>query len=278
MAHYYRHHATMNSRPAAATFDGALFREPVLWKFMLLVAITYLVWSEKLTIVLDLSPASAREQAEAGGHKIRASLIPEIFQEKEREKPQKRRPASAVVLPPGSQGQIRFALDPGFAARNNTEGEEVTAAMEKCRDYVARFAPVAVAEMHKFGIPASVILAQGLLESDAGESRLARGTNNHFGMKCFSKRCKKGHCANFSDDSHKDFFVKYGNVWSSYRAHSQFLKNSRRYAHLFKLNTADYRGWAQGLAKAGYATDKKYGEKLIALIQNLELDAYDQKR
>lgn len=277
MAHYYRHHAAMNSRPAAAIFDGALFREPVLWKFMLLVAITYLVWSEKLTIVLDLSPASAREQAEAGGHKIRASLMPEIFQEKKPEKPQKRRPQSAVLLPAGAQGQIRFAMDPGFATRNNIGNEEVAAAMDKCRDYVARFAPVAVAEMHKYGIPASVILAQGLLESDAGESRLARSTNNHFGMKCFSKRCKKGHCANFSDDSHKDFFVNYGNVWGSYRAHSQFLKNSRRYAHLFELDAADYRGWAKGLAKAGYATDKKYGEKLVALIQNLELDAYDRK-
>lgn len=276
MAHYYRHHAAMNSRPAAAIFDGALFREPVLWKFMLLVAITYLVWSEKLTIVLDLSPVSAREQAEAGGHKIRASLMPEIFQEKKPEKPQKRRPKSAVLLPAGAQGQIRFAMDPGFATRNNIGNEEVAAAMDKCRDYVARFAPVAVAEMHKYGIPASVILAQGLLESDAGESRLARSTNNHFGMKCFSKRCKKGHCANFSDDSHKDFFVKYGNVWGSYRAHSQFLKNSRRYAHLFELEAADYRGWAKGLAKAGYATDKKYGEKLVALIQNLELDAYDR--
>ena len=277
MAHYYRHHATMNSRPAAATFDGALFREPVLWKFMLLVAVTYLVWSEKLTIVLDLSPSSAREQVEAGGQKIRASLIPEIFPGKDKEKPQKRRQQTAVMLPPGSQGNIRFAVDPGFAARNDVESGEVSDAMEKCRDYVARFAPVAVAEMHKFGIPASVILAQGLLESNAGESRLAHGTNNHFGMKCFSKRCKKGHCANFSDDSHKDFFVKYGNVWSSYRAHSQFLKNSRRYAHLFRLEPDDFRGWARGLAKAGYATDKNYGEKLIALIQNLELTAYDRR-
>lgn len=268
----------MNSRPAAATFDGAILREPVLWKCMLLVAITYLVWSEKLSIVLDLSPAAAREQVEAGGQKIRASLLPEIFSGTEKaETPQKRR-LSGVMLPVGAQGNITYAVDPGFAMRNQVDRGTVTEAMEKCRDYVERFAPVAVAEMHKFGIPASIILAQGLLESNAGESKLARGTNNHFGMKCFSKRCKKGHCANFSDDTHKDFFLKYGNVWSSYRAHSQFLKNSRRYAHLFQLEPGDYRGWARGLAKAGYATDKKYGEKLIALIHNLELDAYDQPR
>lgn len=267
----------MNSRPTAATFDGAMFREPVLWKFMLLAAITYLVWSEKLSIVLDLSPSSAREQLEAGGHKVKASLLPEIFAGKNEAATGKRRPRASVELPPDSRANITYAVDPGFAERNNVQSENVSEAMIKCREYVARFAPVAVAEMHKFGIPASIILAQGLLESNAGESKLARGTNNHFGMKCFSKRCGKGHCANFSDDSHKDFFVKYGNVWGSYRAHSQFLKSAKRYAHLFELQPDDFRGWARGLAKAGYATDKKYGEKLIALIQNLELNAFDQR-
>lgn len=267
----------MNSRPAAASIDGAMFREPVLWKFMLLAAITYLVWSEKLSIVLDLSPSSAREQLEPGGHKVKASLLPDFFSGKPEKPVGKRRPRAAVVLPPESRTNITHAVDPGFAERNNVQSGEVSEAMAKCREYVARFGPVAVAEMHKFGIPASVILAQGLLESNAGESKLARGTNNHFGMKCFSKRCRKGHCANFSDDSHKDFFVKYSNVWGSYRAHSQFLKSAKRYSHLFELESDDFRGWARGLAKAGYATDKKYGEKLIALIQNLDLTAFDQR-
>jgi len=276
MAHVHHHHATRSSRPAAGTFDGAIFQEPVLWKFMLLIAITYLVWSEKLSIVLDLNPYSAREQLEAGGRKVKASFLPDIFSGKNSETPAKRRPEASVILPPEVRGNMTYAVDPGFAERNKINSSEVSEAMVKCREYVARFAPVAVAEMHKFGVPASIILAQGLLESNAGESKLARSTNNHFGMKCFSKRCKKGHCSNFTDDSHKDFFVKYGNVWGSYRAHSQFLKNSRRYAHLFQLEPHNYRGWARGLTKAGYATDKKYGEKLIALIQNLELEAYDQ--
>lgn len=278
MAQFHHHQATMNSRPAATSIDGAMLQEPVLWKFMLLIAITYLVWSEKLSIVLDLSPSSAREHVEAGGHKIKASLLPNIFSGSGAKTPEtRRRLHAAVLLPPESRTNITHAVDPGFAERNKISPEDVSEAMAKCREYVARFAPVAVAEMHKFGIPASIILAQGLLESNAGDSKLARGTNNHFGMKCFSKRCQKGHCANFSDDSHKDFFVKYSNVWGSYRAHSQFLKNSRRYTHLFRLESDDFRGWARGLTKAGYATDKKYGEKLIALIQNLDLEAYDQR-
>ena len=136
--------------------------------------------------------------------------------------------------------------------------------------YIKRYADVAVSEMEKYGIPASVTLAQGLLESDAGESRLARINNNHFGIKCFSKDCSKGHCANFTDDSHKDFFRKYKSSWESYRAHSQLLMG-RRYRHLKKLGNENYRDWARGLKKAGYATDKHYAEKLINIIDELKL-------
>ena len=129
--------------------------------------------------------------------------------------------------------------------------------------------------MEKYGIPASIILAQGLIETNAGESRLSVRNNNHFGMKCFSKKCRKGHCSNFTDDSHKDFFRKYKTAWESYRAHSHLL-NAKRYRHLKKLGTKDYKGWAKGLRKAGYATDKRYAEKLINLIETLRLDKFDQ--
>lgn len=272
---YYTHTA-MNSNPASADFDGGLLREPVLWKLLLLIGITYLVWSEKLSIVLDLTPNASQEHLEPGSErKVKASLLPDLFSKPE--KAPASAPKTGVVLPAGSSGNCVFSIDPEYAGRNDINNQEVTLALEKCRDYVARFAPVAIAEMHKYGIPASIVLAQGLLESDAGESKLARSTNNHFGIKCFSNRCKKGHCINFSDDSHKDFFIKYNNIWSSYRAHSQFLKNSRRFSHLFNLDTQDFRNWARGLAKSGYATDKKYGEKLIALILNLHLHDFDQQ-
>lgn len=139
--------------------------------------------------------------------------------------------------------------------------------------YVKRFAKVAQGEMQKYGIPASITLAQGLLESNAGKSPLANKNNNHFGIKCFSKKCRKGHCSNFTDDSHKDFFRNYDTAWESYRAHSEFLLGNR-YKHLLKEN--NYKTWANGLVKAGYATDQAYGKKLINLIEGLELYRYDE--
>lgn len=141
--------------------------------------------------------------------------------------------------------------------------------------YVKRFSKVAQTEMEKFGIPASITLAQGLLESNVGVSRLATRNNNHFGIKCFSKKCRKGHCSNFTDDSHKDFFRKYRSAWESYRAHSKLL-TAKRYSKLYKLKETDYKGWATGLKKAGYATDPKYAEKIIALIEDLNLNQYDK--
>jgi flagellum-specific peptidoglycan hydrolase FlgJ len=144
-----------------------------------------------------------------------------------------------------------------------------------CLTYLERFISVAKSEKEQFGIPASIILAQGLLETNAGQSRLALKCNNHFGIKCFSKKCKKGHCHNFTDDHHKDFFVVYPSTWASYRAHSKFLKQAR-YNLLFKLDASDYKAWAKGLKKCGYATDPRYAEKLIAIIEYFELYQYDE--
>ena len=93
-------------------------------------------------------------------------------------------------------------------------------------------------------------------------------------MKCFSRKCKKGHCSNFSDDTHKDFFRIYNNAWESYRSHSELLMG-KRYKHLTKLGTKNYKDWAIGLKKAGYATDKNYHNKLIKLIEGLHLYKYD---
>ncbi|HFB99492.1 MAG TPA: mannosyl-glycoprotein endo-beta-N-acetylglucosamidase [Phaeodactylibacter sp.] len=169
---------------------------------------------------------------------------------------------------------LTFILNPTYAKRKNIDREIVLKKQETVHRYIKRYADVAVAEMNKYGIPASITLAQGLLESDAGESRLAIKNNNHFGVKCFSKKCKKGHCANFTDDTHKDFFRKYKNVWDSFRAHSILLQG-KRYRSLKKLKSNDYKGWARGLKKAGYATDKKYAEKLILIIETLELNTYD---
>lgn len=141
-------------------------------------------------------------------------------------------------------------------------------------DYITRFSKIAQGEMHKFGIPASISLAQGLIESRAGTSKLAVSNNNHFGMKCFAKNCGKGHCSNHTDDTHKDFFRKYDNAWESWRAHSQLLA-SGRYEKL-KRHGRDYRAWANGLQSVGYATDKNYAKKLIGIIERYDLHKFDR--
>ena len=164
---------------------------------------------------------------------------------------------------------------PATPAKPKRKPIVMTEKTKKQLAYVERFASVAQEEMQKFHIPASITLAQGLIETNAGQSPLATKNNNHFGIKCFSKSCKKGHCSNFSDDSHKDFFRKYASSWESFRAHSKLL-TYKRYKHLAQLPTSDYKGWAVGLKKAGYATDKNYHNKLIRLIESLHLDKYDE--
>jgi flagellum-specific peptidoglycan hydrolase FlgJ len=139
--------------------------------------------------------------------------------------------------------------------------------------YIAKYSKIAVSEMRKFGVPASISLAQGLIESRAGSSKLAVNNNNHFGMKCFMKNCAKGHCTNFTDDSHKDFFRKFAKPWESWRAHSQMISTGR-YAKL-KKHGRDYRKWAYGLKAVGYATDRNYADKIISIIERYRLNKYD---
>ncbi len=140
--------------------------------------------------------------------------------------------------------------------------------------YVGRYRDIAVRQMKEEGIPASITLAQGLLESGTGQSTLATRNNNHFGLKCFSKSCSAGHCSNHSDDHHKDFFLIFPDAEASYLAHAKLLRKDR-YRKLFRLDRTDYRGWARGLSAAGYATDPKYADKLIRMIETLELYRLD---
>lgn len=143
----------------------------------------------------------------------------------------------------------------------------------QAKAYIERYAPIAVAEMKRYGIPASISLAQGLVESRAGQSTLARKNNNHFGIKCFSRKCKRGHCSNHTDDTHKDFFRIFKSPWESWRAHSLMLANGR-YAQL-KSHGTNYRAWAAGLKELGYATDKRYDAKLMGMIERYDLSRFD---
>lgn len=147
-------------------------------------------------------------------------------------------------------------------------------AKSKVLAYIERYAPIAQEEYQQFGILPSITLAQGLLESNVGESKLAKKNNNHFGLKCFSKQCKAGHCSNFGDDTHKDFFRKFDTVWFSYRYHSKLLQKGR-YKRCYKCNQ-DYKCWARALKKAGYATDKNYHHTIIKVIEYHNLTQYDK--
>ncbi len=179
-----------------------------------------------------------------------------------------------VVIPKQKFGNLTFVLNADFAKRNQISKKIVQEKLENCKQYIQKNAILAQAEMKASGVPASITLAQALLESDAGESGLARATNNQFGIKCFSHKCKKGHCQNFTDDSHKDFFLKHKTVGDSYKMHSQFLKQPR-YSHLFKLANTDCTAWANGLVKLGYATDKQYSQKLLKIIDAFGLCRFD---
>lgn len=127
--------------------------------------------------------------------------------------------------------------------------------------------------MKKYKIPASITLAQGLLESGAGRSELARRSNNHFGIKCGSSW--NGPTVRHDDDARNECFRAYYNPIQSYEDHSVFLSNGSRYQFLFKLKPTDYRGWAKGLKKAGYATNPSYATQLIQIIEDYELYKYD---
>jgi len=129
--------------------------------------------------------------------------------------------------------------------------------------YIEKYKDWAIIEMHRSGVPASITLAQGILESSSGNSRLAKYANNHFGIKCKGNWTGKTIYAN--DDAPDECFRAYESVLESYRDHSEFLRKNWRYHELFELKITDYKGWCRGLRKAGYATNPQYGTILINL-------------
>lgn len=146
---------------------------------------------------------------------------------------------------------------------------------EEIQFYVDNFKEIAQNNMKAHGIPASITLAQGILESGAGKGKLALSANNHFGIKCHKEWT--GDSVKHDDDAAQECFRKYEDPAESYRDHSLFLTSRPRYSSLFKLDKGDYESWAKGLKAAGYATDVKYPDKLIGLIERFELYKYDNE-
>ena len=140
-------------------------------------------------------------------------------------------------------------------------------------DYFNEYGKLAVQQMNKYRIPASITLAQGVLESGAGRSELARKANNHFGIKCNGR---KGRRSYHDDDESNECFRAYDNVRDSYIDHSVFLTTSQRYSRLFYLKITDYKGWAKGLKACGYATSPTYAKRLIEIIEAYRLYEYDK--
>lgn len=142
-------------------------------------------------------------------------------------------------------------------------------------EYISKFKDIAIQEMERSGIPASITLAQGIHESAYGNSQLAKSSNNHFGIKC-TKDWEGGKKYKWDDEARKSCFRVYVSADDSYVDHTDFLLNRKHYAFLFDYERSDYKRWAKGLRKAGYATDPKYPDKLIATIEKYKLEAYDK--
>jgi len=155
-----------------------------------------------------------------------------------------------------------------LSVRSHAQQKEVIA------NYITRYKDLAITEMNRTGVPAAITLAQGIHESGAGNGKLVLESNNHFGIKCKSNWT--GESVKHDDDAKGECFRKYPRAEDSYKDHSDFLKNGQRYATLFSLDPADYKGWANGLKKAGYATNPQYPQVLIKLIEDYNLQQYTQ--
>ena len=162
---------------------------------------------------------------------------------------------------------IAFGL---IISMNSAFGQEISR-----KEYIEKYSSLAVKQMHQYKIPASITLAQGILESNNGNSRLATKANNHFGIKCHGWEGKKIFA---NDDKKNECFRNYKNVLESFVDHSLFLNKYSRYEFLFDYKITDYKSWAKGLKKAGYATNKKYPELLIKIIEENKLYQFDSKK
>jgi len=193
-------------------------------------------------------------------------------------KPVSKSKTTSVAKKPTST-QTKSVKPKPTTSERQTETLEATSTTTVYADvvktYIDQYKEISKDNMRTHGIPASITLAQGILESGSGNGRLAKEANNHFGIKCHTGWT--GDSIKHDDDALQECFRKYRHASESFRDHSLFLTSRARYNDLFKLNKDDYQGWAKGLRKAGYATDPKYPDKLISLIERYELYQFDNE-
>jgi len=213
--------------------------------------------------ILTLVSCGAKHNSKLTGNKLKSKEL--VSKEKYREQQKK------------SEDQRRVQEE----TKKNKEKEtlvatsQVSVTADMIQDYILQYKEIAKNNMTTYGIPASITLAQGVLESGSGQGTLSRNANNHFGIKCHKEW--DGPSVRHTDDAPDECFRKYDAPEESYKDHSLFLVSRSRYSDLFNLDKDDYEGWAHGLKKAGYATDPKYANKLISLIERYTLDQYDRE-
>lgn len=243
------------------------------FQLLCLALVLHLIFSRDISIQFNLhsidgvSTNTAQLDSKPPMANTSALVVPTKYEAKKKKKWKDNRANNFANL--------TFILSPDYAKRKKIEPAIVREKKEVVYNYIDSYVDIALEEMEQFGIPVSITLAQGLLESNAGDSKLSVESNNHFGIKCRSK-CKGCTCRNYTDDDVYDMFRVFNSSWESYREHSKLL-TSKRYKHLLKLKKTDYKKWAHGLKKAGYATDKRYAYKLIKIIETLKLHKYDRR-
>jgi flagellum-specific peptidoglycan hydrolase FlgJ len=188
----------------------------------------------------------------------------------------KSKPEIVKTVPKTIEQPVQTKSEP-TSQNSQTETLEATSKVKVTTEivnaYIEKYKSIAMTNMKEHGVPASIALAQAILESGAGTGTLSRQSNNHFGIKCHKDWNGPG--VNFDDDEAQECFRKYDKVYDSYQDYAAFLKSRRWYDPLFKLQKNDYKGWAKGLKAAGYATDPKYPSKLIGIIERYQLQKYD---
>ena len=229
---------------------------------VLFTLIFFISCGSKKNVTGKLSKKRKEEILYAKAKAERDAMLREINALKQAEQERKKKEELALL-----EKNKKLTKTVSVDKRNNLPTTDYT------KDYINEYVSIAINEMNLYKIPASITLAQGVLESGSGRSELALKSNNHFGIKCH--KGWEGSSVSHDDDALGECFRKYKHPKTSYEDHSKFLTSRSRYASLFKLKITDYIGWAYGLKRAGYATDIKYPNKLIAIIEKYDLSKYD---
>jgi len=244
--------------------DGMFFR------ILILALFAYLLLEKDIRIDFNLSSLNAAAAGPAAEAPLHQSGFWPVARARDEAKPF---PDPATRAIADRYNHLSFILSPDLAQRQRVPGSVVRYKRQLIDAYVHAYGDLAKRHREAYGIPASITMAQALLESNVGASDLARQSNNHFGIKC-RRKCRGCTCRNYADDDAYDMFRVFSRPRESFEAHARLLR-SPRYRHLSQIPIQDYRAWARGLKRAGYATDPHYAQKLVRLIEALDLHRLD---